>query len=643
MPVEEVPKSTSSPVTLSNEHLWSKLPSSTAAPSDDYVSSRPLPAVAFSKDCPTLVANHQNTVQHENSNDIDYLKQTPPSSSSLGEETLMALLDIGIRSSIVSRPTRVAAGVKCLNDTTVTRLSNICPSSFTQRYTQRFREQSSLLPTISKWLGTFSARSAPISPDRERNHVQGRSLAFENDLWMTVVNGVRDPEGARRLHPLWSSKKSNISRRVPETVKTTLVEDILMKEGCFTDKAPDADLFGLALDVNTQADYCARHMPTVTSQCINDFGSARLSKDSDVDNNGQRSVDITALSQEPDNSAGSPPQLPGCAGRLSQTSDVSMIMAMDEPIEGGCSIEPADIIGGRTWLTQNVIRMHPLRQHEPEPNLGDQVDDRRKKHDFPLDLEAGWSGGALNGLLLEEESDNAGFCTNGSPSRSDTSLLDLREPHLLQTSRGIAQNPGREDFLEDWPAFMSSNLHESPSNTSLADVLGTDHLLWHMWKRRASVAPRGEEDMLEMKIMYERDPDMKLFGSGWELDPSDISSSSNEDPMLQPLADNRSLPRERLTTPTSPTSDRRSYVIPTRSSSSSSYVGQSDSSPKPQRRGSIMKRFSWGGRQHSSDIAKLDVTNLGGRTMEVKKRKTLDDYEMMDRETLNDDSNDMLF
>ena len=37
------------------------------------------------------------------------------------------------------------------------------------------------------------------------------------------------------------------------------------------------------------------------------------------------------------------------------------------------------------------------------------------------------------------------------------------------------------------------------------------------------------------------------------------------------------------------------------------------------------------------------MTNLNGRTMEVKRRKTLNDYEMREREALEDDSNEMLF
>lgn len=56
-----------------------------------------------------------------------------------------------------------------------------------------------------------------------------------------------------------------------------------------------------------------------------------------------------------------------------------------------------------------------------------------------------------------------------------------------------------------------------------------------------------------------------------------------------------------------------------------------------------MKRFSWGGRHHTSDMGELDMTNLNGRPMEVKRRKTLNDYEMRDREALEDDSNEMLF
>jgi hypothetical protein len=161
-----------------------------------------------------------------------------------------------------------------------------------------------------------------------------------------------------------------------------------------------------------------------------------------------------------------------------------------------------------------------------------------------------------------------------------------------------------------------------------------------MWKQRASVAPRGEEDITDMKTLFATDPDMKLFSSRWDLDPSDISSSSNEDPMLQETTYNQS-PRDKANSPMTPNSERRSYFGPARSSSASGYVGRSNADPK--RRSSLIKRFTWGGRQNTPQAPGLDGSKLDQRTVEVKRRKTMDDYEIMDREATNDDSSDMLF
>jgi len=44
-----------------------------------------------------------------------------------------------------------------------------------------------------------------------------------------------------------------------------------------------------------------------------------------------------------------------------------------------------------------------------------------------------------------------------------------------------------------------------------------------------------------------------------------------------------------------------------------------------------MKKFSWRGRYHAAETTGLDMTKMDGRTKEVKRRKTMDDYEMVNR------------
>jgi len=200
------------------------------------------------------------------------------------------------------------------------------------------------------------------------------------------------------------------------------------------------------------------------------------------------------------------------------------------------------------------------------------------------------------------------------------------------------------------PANMSSHHND---RSSLTEVLGNDYLLWHMWKRRASVTPRGEEDIVEMRTMYETDPDMKLFdGRSWDLDPSDMNTASNADHTLEASLGQGSdrpitLSRERDPVPqhTSDSSDKRPSYLPLSHTTSSSSISSSSSSslwssepPSPtaklHRPESRPKRFSWGGRQHADLGSNFDLNNPGSRRVEVKKRKTLDDYEMRERESM---------
>jgi hypothetical protein len=588
----------------------------------------------------------------------------------LDENAFLSLLDVGLRSSIAPKPIRPPAGVKCLSDQSTPRLGDVSPASFTPQYTRRFEQQAEFIPSISKWLAGFQGRSRPHSASyssRGREDHFNISQDLQANLWMTVANGSRNHDLARKLHPLWTKKKPNTSAMCHSTAGLGMIleqakglcddtvelghEEI---SGC--EETDDEILLDVGPDVPGQADcYAKDHLPQVASAT----GFHRVLKfdlcDLETEAGGDVPVDINRLSLPPDNSAGPCRRSRRRTGSLSCTSDVSMPMLLDAPIRTDSLINPTSTIGGPTWLTQNVIRMHPLRQHEHEDRLVDNVNPSRKLHGL-YQKEPGSSRLGLG-------SDDAPLSQDGLAGRytvphflSRASSSDFSEHDLIQEFENARYVPADKDSLEDWPVPMSGHLGKSSSNTSLADMLGDDHLLWHMWKRRGSVAPRGEQDIIDMKMMYETDPDMKVLGGGWDLDHDDLGSGSSEDSMLQKPAHSRSPRRETQPhdQPRTPTSEPRPpfpAAYPSSSSSSSSstssspvaYVGRSNSDSKPQRRGSLMKRFSWGGRRQNSDLAAVDMTSLNGRPMEVKRRKTLVDYEMMDQEVMSDDSNDMLF
>jgi len=169
------------------------------------------------------------------------------------------------------------------------------------------------------------------------------------------------------------------------------------------------------------------------------------------------------------------------------------------------------------------------------------------------------------------------------------------------------------------------------NRSSLSEVLGGDHLLWHMWKRRASVTPK-DDDVLEMHAMYSGDPDMRLLkrmktneevGCDEEmLDEEPMSTNSTNSPVMSPASDDGifSYPRRQNT-------DRSPASRP----ASSSSTDWSTSRPKPKRGQSFLKRLSSGislPTRRSVDMETQDFTISQPREMEVKRRKKLEDYEI---------------
>ncbi|KEF61276.1 uncharacterized protein A1O9_02841 [Exophiala aquamarina CBS 119918] len=324
-----------------------------------------------------------------------------------------------------------------------------------------------------------------------------------------------------------------------------------------------------------------------------------------------------------------------------QGSDVSMLTALVRQAphfsQEAHAIEAPSMIGNRSSLTQDIIRLHPLKHETEEDGTHSNGYEERGAGLYESTV-LQWVD-SISGEEVFAPNEPSDHCSSQDILLGLYLGTTITDDGLLSNIQDAIYDSTEEDNLLDFPMPLSTTESEHLSNSSLSEVLGNDHLLWHMWKRRGSVAPRGEQDAEGMRTLYESDPDMKLFSKDWGVDASEMSSSSNQDPMLQEMSS-----RSRKTSsPTSPMSERRSYFGPTRSSSSYSSSGQASPDPKLQRRGSIMKRFPWGGRQHSSELTGLEMTNLNGRDFEVKRRRTMDDYATMEKETHGDDSNEMLF
>ncbi|OAG34778.1 hypothetical protein AYO21_11079 [Fonsecaea monophora] len=601
------------------------------------------------------------TAKLSSSNEPASLKEACDQRPLLDGGALFALLDAGVRGSICSKPLRLSAGVKCLTDQNAFSLCDFAPTIFVPNYVQWFEEQARFIPTISKCLETFLGFSEPGDPQQQfggsvdlgsgphRGENSARTL--QQDLWFSFMKGLRYHESARRLRPLQlPSNKSpesmldwdhllNIPWHAEVEAKDRWEPEPDSDEQAI-DQDDDVDLF---LECGVRDNICGSYVEPVTAEGINGgrSGAPNALHDVELTGGGQGHDEIHDCPIEPNRAAHRPPnQNRKYSASLSGISDVSMLLDCEGPIDGRRIIRQSGAIGGPTWLTQNVIRMHPLRQQRHGIHQVDHENSPSRRDSLYETPGLGWWSDTSDAseMLLEDRRD---YYTNPRLADFCSSPLSFSQEGCLDDYLDLPYDGSQEDLVGGRTIPMSTSQSGEQSNISLAEVLGNDHLLWHMWKRRASVAPRGEEDIVDMKTLYATDPDMKLFSARWDLDPSDISSGSNEDPMLHEALEGRTSPRDKAHSPVTPNSERRSYFTPTRSSSSSTYVGRSSADPK--RRSSLIKRFTWGGRQTNADTSTLDVGKLEQRTMEVKRRKTMDDYDMMDREASNDDSSDMLF
>lgn len=589
-------------------------------------------------------------------------KQERQKTSLLDGTVLMSLLDAGFRSSIAARPTRLAAGIGCTTEQGMLRLCDVVPSIFNPNHTQKFEEQAKFIPGISRFLTTFIPFSRPHTPDAhtaleqapsQRRDTDGEEEAtthIERKLWLTVAKGVQNDEQARRLRPLWSFRRATENGHYADAEMGFRDEDLLGETPDFAlHRRPDHEhsreenFFDSATDFEKQADTFACDIPTAIDNGDSHRHSAAAMETCDVDLRLARSrpSDINDLSCDAGGSIDSHNRFRDGTRSPSQLSDVSMLMTPEAPLEGAAIISQPDVIGRHGWLTQNVIRMHPLRQHEQAVSLA---------HRSALDVggyslyeraDLGWSeesvssAGLLESQLLEPQdrtSLQAGTCS---------SAVDLCEQYSIPQPAHSQDSLVGSNDCERTPILMPAQQNPSYSTTSWEDVLGNDRLRWHTWKRRRSMASSGEDDILEMRAKYGTVTDVKFFDGGWNFDSSDISPGSNENPMLQERAEDES-PRKKHTQPAPIPLEKQSYVSPTRSTTSSS-ASQQGSQSRFHRQGSILRRFAWGGRGKTGEVAEFDMTDFGGRTMEVKRRKTLEDYEMMEMEAKIDDSSEMLF
>jgi len=589
----------------------------------------------------------------------------------VSEETFVRLIDAGLRRCICPDAMNLSTGIGALQESQELPLCKFAPNIFNRGYSRRFEEQAVFITGMANIFAPFWSVSRPnlakatslINNDSRYEdtydcRVRAQDSLLKN-IWTALAKGIQNDKSERRLSPLWFARSLPGGGPLGEQQSVDSFMEIQTIDTPYNWESFARDqqmMFDGEIPPTDENSSLSEHQGTCEH-----FNQSPISGVTSLWN--YEVEDATAScyhqascwSEEPGElvidkfdevgiSIGRTEEKRHQQHSSASGSDVSMLTAAVREAprisQGALAMESPGVIGNKSLLTQNVIRMHPLRKQE----RGEYI----THSDFCEERGAGvydstvlqWVDKISGEQLFAP---NEPFDCSSSPDTSSelNSSKAITDDALISIFQDAIYDCTEEDNILDleFPMPLSMTESENLNNSSLSDVLGNDHLLWHMWKRRGSVAPRGGQDVEDMRTLYESDPDMKLFGRGWGLDTSDLSSSSNQDPMLQ----ERPSRSRKTSSPASPMSERRSYFGPTRSSSSSSSAGQAIPDPKLQRRGSIMKRFSWGGRQHATELTGLEMSNLSGRDFEVKRRRTMDDYATMEKESNGDDSNEMLF
>lgn len=591
----------------------------------------------------------------------------------MNEEVFRKLIDAGVGCCIAPQLQRSGGGIRIRQESTQRSLWDIAPNMFRPGYPEHFEQRVSLLPVIANFLfrssTTMSPRTAAGSGPSHRKSIYEKEVEIEfrddlrHHLWSTLANGLRDCQPARELPFPRVSPKANVDgKNNGHSQYSVGAEEVFrclesgngfdisnsrqyLKSVSGVDSSCDMDVFLVDEQEEPQWGFLSNHMCSNDSKHVQvgQVDSISVLHDHGISGEGRKLKEEFEAFE-----ANESTDLLGEArlhsDHTSRDSDVSMLMIpssdTNEHIGKGDVNEGQDWIGWWAGLSHEISRMHPLTQRTSDNHVMKAESD--EKLGTPLNARSARNVANEDESLATDDkcfAEPQKICRQRSRSEfwfGETASVS--EIELIWSSQETTYEDlsDEESILEDLDSMAASKPHQK-SEASLSDVLGNEHLMWKMWQRRGSVAPRGEEDINDMRMLYESDPDMKFFGPGWDLSPSDVSSSSNEDPMLHQV-----VPRRSPSTQSTPSPTRSSYVGTKRPTSSSS-TGKQNTDGKHQRRSSLIKRFHWGGRQNTGDLTNLDENKVSNREVEVKRRRTMDDYDTMDKDEPIDESNEMLF
>lgn len=562
-------------------------------------------------------------------------------------EVIIALTDSIFRNLIVTNPVRSLSGLK-VESTDPRRLSDVAPLLFAPMYARQLASRQPLLPTITKFLTSFSCKSTCFEMGRLRQRI----LKSENEdnaavgtvgwtkmndvlkanLWMTLANGLRDKEAARRLRPLEPRATDTSVGLGKHDIDCTFSES-----STFADGNQD-NLISFILDLAPQ-------------------DHEVVEEDSDFDfKMNEENFLLDLYDSCLNKSFCEYPLKPQSATQNSESSEKSRLSDVEIPQSGSVPESLTCVLSNRWVLNEEftpttcpVSSLEALTNdegHEIESCIGEILPNETPRS---RPLSHIWQEELLTEPYIRALPDHTaiGHLTcdrSNSPSlifedfedgtRIETPLggLSAIDPEAIETATASEsvwvadKQPQRVSKDSIMPTDEKGN------RSSLSDVLGGDHLLWHMWKRRSSVAPR-EEDPLEMHSLFASDPDMKLLGTtkfdednlreDEEMLDEEVSTGGSNSPTTSPIAQ-----QTFFMNPFIQYSDK---VAPRPAASPS--AGLTSSPRRTLSRGaSFMKRLSLSRPSSSAgsttEMQIEDLIRSPGREMEVKRRKTLDDYEM---------------
>ena len=594
------------------------------------------------------------------------------------QDVFVGLVDAALRTSITPNPTRVSRQIKSYEPWESRSLAQFAAPIFSPGYISDVKARVGLMPAITRATLFVAARAVTPGLVQTLEHSLcsntlgqnsseytsqddecGNKCLINTYLWITMTKALINVEKARRLQPL-NSKNDADTPESPGLVPEDLFEalaiqsptqpeivlgydipssqpptDVSLEQGDqeFAEDAPREEL-EMLFDLYDAVQ--ARRL-TTDKACMEvcmeaSFGAIPVDE---IVPECELKHDCTDLLPESVSALDSDEVMlqPSCQSSFSTDS---------KPVESFTSND----------LTARQARLNRLvgPRAAQSPNEHDEEEERR--------CFIGESD-TLTEPVIRPLPDEASLiqitCTQPTSLSHNPSTDLLSVYNDLEDSLSILSIEETTAYLHN-QATLHQGLGEEPEHIditaamdvrskqlSLSDVLGSDHLMWHMWKRRASVAPR-EEDSLELHDMFADDPDMKLIGSrrtsntmfdtlreDEEMLDNSFSTQTTNSPSTpdSPLDDTFanpfivSSPRKASYWPTASTATSQTRQTPRRrlSRHGSSFM----------KRLSISRPTSSGANSSTSnediDMQKVEqLVGAKGRNVAIKRRKTLDDY-----------------